>query len=77
MILDEIIERTKALEKDSSNIAYIDTLAWGEYKLKNCKEAFINMKKVVDEVGLDDAEIKLHWENIKECYRKNKRKSRR
>ncbi len=57
----------KALEKDSSNIAYIDTLAWGEYKLKNCKEAFINMKKVVDEVGLDDAEIKLHWEKIKEC----------
>lgn len=57
----------KALEKDSANIAYIDTLAWGEYKLKNCKEAFINMKKVVDEVGLDDGEIKLHWEKIKEC----------
>ena len=35
----------KALEKDSSNIAYIDTLAWGEYKLKIVKEAFINMKK--------------------------------
>ena len=57
----------KALEKESNNIAYIDTLAWGEYKLKNCKEAYNQMKQVVDEVGLEDLEIKLHWEKIKEC----------
>ena len=57
----------KALEKESNNIAYIDTLAWGEYKLKNCQEAFKQMKKVVDEIGLDDAEIKMHWQKIKEC----------
>jgi hypothetical protein len=25
------------------------------------------MKKVVDSAGLDDKEIKLHWEKIKEC----------
>ena len=48
----------KALEKESNNIAYIDTLAWGEYKLKNCKEAYNQMKQVVDEVGLEDLEIK-------------------
>ena len=57
----------KALEVEPDNIAYIDTLAWGEYKLKNCKEAYIQMKRVVDEVGIDDDEIKLHWEQIKEC----------
>ena len=57
----------KALEKEPSNIAFLDTLAWGEYKLKNCKEAFKQMKKVVDEVGLDDGEIKMHWHKIKEC----------
>lgn len=57
----------KALEKDPKNIAFLDTLAWGEYKQKNCKEAFKQMKKVVDEVGLDDAEIKMHWHKIKEC----------
>lgn len=57
----------KALETEPNNIAYIDTLAWGEYKLKNCKEAYIQMKKVVDEVGMDDEEIKLHWEQIQEC----------
>lgn len=57
----------KALEGEPDNIAYIDTLAWGEFKLKNCKEAYIHMKRVVDEVGLDDEEIKLHWDEIKEC----------
>lgn len=57
----------KALNKEPSNIAYIDTLAWGQYKLRSCKEAIKNMKIVVDEVGLDDVEIKLHWEKIKEC----------
>ena len=57
----------KALVQDSNNLAYLDTLAWGEYKVKNCKEALKQMKKVVDEVGLDDAEIKLHWQKIKEC----------
>ena len=57
----------KALEKESNNIAYIDTLAWGEYKLKNCKEALKQMKRVVDEIGTDDYDIKLHWDKIKEC----------
>jgi tetratricopeptide (TPR) repeat protein len=57
----------KALEIEPNNIAYLDTLAWGEYKNKNCKEAYIQMKRVVDEIGLDDEEINLHWEQIKEC----------
>jgi hypothetical protein len=25
------------------------------------------MKRVIDEIGLNDEEIKLHWEKIKEC----------
>ncbi len=57
----------KALKEEPNNLAYIDTLAWGEYKLKNCQEANKQMKRVVDEVGLNDEEIKLHWEKIKEC----------
>ncbi len=57
----------KALEQEPKNVAYLDTLAWGEYKLKNCKEAFKEMKKVVDEIGLEDDEIKMHWQKIKEC----------
>ncbi|WP_198305725.1 hypothetical protein [Arcobacter vandammei] len=57
----------KALEQDPENIAYLDTLAWGEYKAKNCKKAYEIMKKVVDITGLEDEEIRLHWEKIKEC----------
>jgi tetratricopeptide (TPR) repeat protein len=57
----------KALILEPNNLAFIDTLAWGEYKNKDCKNAYINMKKVVDSAGLEDKEIKLHWEKIKEC----------
>ncbi len=60
----------KALEKAPNNIAYIDSKAWGNYKLGNCKIAYKFMKKVVDEVGLSDSEIKLHWKKIKECSKK-------
>lgn len=59
----------KALKKEPENIAYIDTLAWGEYKINNCSKAYALMKKVVDKVGLEDNEIKLHWEKIQECYK--------
>lgn len=57
----------EALKKAPHNLAYIDSLAWGQYKLNDCKNAYINMKKVVDGAGLDDLEIKTHWEKIKEC----------
>jgi tetratricopeptide (TPR) repeat protein len=57
----------KALEQEPTNIAYVDTLAWGEYKVKNCKRAFELMKQIVDQIGLEDDEIKLHWEKIQEC----------
>ncbi len=57
----------KALNKAPNNVAYIDSLAWGLYKKKKCKEAYINMKKVVDVIGLDEEEIKMHWNKIKEC----------
>lgn len=57
----------KALIIEPNNLAFIDTLAWGFYKNKDCKNAYIQMKKVVDGAGLDEKEIKLHWEKIKEC----------
>ena len=57
----------KALDKQPDNIAFLDTLAWGEFKLNNCEEAYIQMKRVIDISGLDDEEIKKHWKKIKEC----------
>jgi tetratricopeptide (TPR) repeat protein len=59
-----------ALQKDSKNIAYIDSLAWAQYKLNMCSKAYKNMKKVVDEVGLKDEEIILHWNKIRGCNHK-------
>ena len=57
----------RALEADKTNDAYIDSLAWGYFKLGNCEEAKTNMKKVIDKIGLDEAEIKMHWEKIQNC----------
>lgn len=57
----------KALKVQPDNLAYLDTLAWGEYKNKNCKKAYELMKKIVDEADLADEEIRIHWEKIKEC----------
>lgn len=57
----------KALEVDSGNDAYLDSLAWGYYKIGNCIEAKENMKKVVDRIGLEEPEIKMHWEKIQKC----------
>lgn len=57
----------KALKQEPENLAYLDTLAWGEYKVRNCKEAYTIMEKIVKQTGLEDEEIKLHWEKIKEC----------
>jgi len=60
----------KALEKAPNNLAYIDSLAWGLYKQNKCKEAYVYMKKIVDAIGLEDEEIKLHWKKIQECSKK-------
>ncbi len=53
------------LEPDSPYI--IDSLAWGEYKLGNCKEAKKNMELVVNKIGKEEPEIKDHWEKINSC----------
>ncbi len=57
----------EALKSVPDNFAYMDSVAWGYYKKKNCKKAFKYMKKIVDQIGLDNKEIKLHWEKIQEC----------
>ena len=59
----------EALKSVPGNFAYMDSVAWGYYKSNNCKEAFKYMKKIVDQIGLDNKEIKLHWEKIKECQK--------
>lgn len=57
----------KAIAQDEKNSAYIDSLAWGFYKIGNCEEAKRLMKKVVDLIGDTDPEIKQHWQKIQNC----------
>jgi len=59
----------KALLQAPKNVAYLDSLAWGEYKLGQCKKAKKHMQEVINEVGQDDLEIKHHWKKIKECLK--------
>jgi len=58
----------KALEEQPDNTAYLDSLAWGQYKLGACHKALATMKRVVAREGLEDKEIRVHWNAIrKQC----------
>jgi tetratricopeptide (TPR) repeat protein len=63
-----------ALKTAPNNVAYLDSLAWGYYKIGNCKKALSIMKKVIIVTGLKDQEINLHWKNIKACKKGKKSK---
>ena len=57
----------KALSKDPNNIYYLDSLAWGNYKLKRCKEA----KNIVDRMEnidkINEKDILNHIKEINSC----------
>ncbi|MDD3592147.1 MAG: hypothetical protein PHO65_05870, partial [Sulfurovum sp.] len=57
----------EALKQQPDNTFYLDSLAWGYYKQGKCKEAYEVMKKVVDREGLEQEEIKAHWDAIRKC----------
>jgi len=70
----------KALEQEPNNIEYIDSLAWGYYKLHKCKEAW----DIIKSIETDDEIILKHKKLIKRCindtsknYKKNKRRFRK
>ncbi len=56
-----------ALKEQPNNSYYLDSLAWGYYKLHRCKDAYREMKKVIDIEGLDEEEIAEHWRAIENC----------
>ena len=71
-LIDEDIDIKKglkiikqALEKEPENTYFLDSLAWGEYKLGECSKAYKTMKKVVEIEGLKEKEIIEHWNAIK------------
>lgn len=60
----EIIK--KVLIEQPDNTYYLDSLAWGYLKLNHCEEALKTIKKVVDIEGLDEDEVRTHWNVINE-----------
>ena len=60
----------KALKMETENTYYLDSLAWGYYRLNECDEAYSIMKKVIDIEGLKEQELIEHWDAIsKKCKR--------
>jgi len=56
-----------ALIQQPDNMYYLDSLAWGYYKERDCDKAYKLMKRVVDEEGLEEAEIIEHCDAIRQC----------
>lgn len=56
-----------ALRQQPDNTFYLDSLAWGYYKQNKCEKAYELMKKVVEREGLEQEEIKAHWDAIRKC----------
>ena len=57
----------KALEKEPKNIFYLDSLAWGYYKIHNCKDAKKVMETIKKMGPIKEDEILEHDKKIKEC----------
>ncbi|WP_300366361.1 tetratricopeptide repeat protein [Hydrogenimonas sp.] len=66
----ELVKKALKVEPDSA--FYIDSLAWGHYKLGECEKAYEEMKKVIEKLGSEDKEIKTHWEKIEKCRSRKK-----
>ena len=66
----ELVKKALKVEPDSA--FYIDSLAWGHYKLGECKKAYEEMKKVIEKLGTEDKEIRSHWEKIEKCRSRKK-----
>ena len=64
----------KALKNEPNSAYYLDSLAWGYYKLGNCKRADAIMQKVVALGEGDQPEVKEHIEMIKKCLQNSKKR---
>jgi tetratricopeptide (TPR) repeat protein len=60
----------EALKIEPDSIYYLDSLAWGYYKLGNCKEAARIIKSIENMHGSNNEEVLKHIEAIKKCNKK-------
>lgn len=62
----------EALKQEPKSVYYLDSLAWGYYKLGECKKADSTMKKVLQIDDSENEEVLYHINMIKECLKKQK-----
>lgn len=62
----------RALDKQPDSPFYIDSLAWGHYKLGECDEAKKLIKQVESMIGTEEEEVKEHIKAIEACKTKEK-----
>jgi len=62
----------EALKIEPNSPYYLDSLAWGYYKLKECEKASDVMKKITDVDSSANEEVIEHIEKIKECIKNKK-----
>ena len=60
----------KAMKIEPNSAYYLDSLAWGYYKLKECKKAKEVMHRVLKLEGSDNEEVILHKKKIDRCLKK-------
>ncbi|WP_294966834.1 hypothetical protein [Sulfurimonas sp.] len=60
----------EALKVEPNSAFYLDSLAWGYYKLGNCKKALKIITKATKLDGGDDPEVQVHVKAIKKCKNK-------
>ncbi|RAX58350.1 hypothetical protein CCZ01_02735 [Helicobacter monodelphidis] len=61
----------KALEYAPHSPAYLDSLGWGYYQLKNCKKALEVFESIPKEERKKEAEIEEHYQKVKQCTRRH------
>ena len=62
----------EALKSQPNNAYYLDSLAWGYYKKKECQKAHQTFKKIISLYGDLEEDIKEHFKEIKECCKELK-----
>ncbi|MBT0820197.1 ATP-dependent nuclease subunit B [Campylobacter lari] len=59
-----------ALEQEPQNLYYLDSLAWGYYKLKDCKKAYEILQKTLHDKEFSSSdESKEHLKAIEKCLK--------
>ncbi|MDA3908832.1 MAG: hypothetical protein PF437_07070 [Sulfurimonas sp.] len=60
----------ESLKIEPKSACYLDSLAWGYYRLGNCEKAYTIISKVKKMEGGDDPEVLKHVDTIKKCKNK-------